>query len=117
MRLWNTSLVDAEVLGIRIRQARERVGISQDDLAAAVAKDQRAISEYENGKRKLAATDLPLFASALNVPLLYFFEGDSEPRDLDAALLDAFHRLGSQSAREAIIDVVRVLTKALHQSA
>jgi transcriptional regulator with XRE-family HTH domain len=116
MRLWNTVVVDAEVLGMRIRQARERRGISQDDLAVAVKKDQRAISEYENGKRKLAVTDLPLFASALNVPLLYFFEGDTELKDLDAVLLDAFHRLGSQSAREAIIDVVRVLSKALHPS-
>ena len=65
--------MDPKILGERIREARERAGISQEDLAVAVGKDQRAISEYENGKRKLSVTDLPMFARTLRVPLLYFY--------------------------------------------
>lgn len=99
-------------LGLRIRQARERRGLSQEDFAAAVAKDQRAISEYENGKRKLAATDLPLFATVLEVPVLYFFEPDTEGDDLSAALLNYFQRLPTDEARRAAVDILRIFSNA-----
>ena len=88
--------MDPQLLGVRIRQARERLGMAQDDLAAAVMKDQRAISEYEHGSRKLSATDLPLFAQALHVPLLYFYEGELTADDLDMMVLSQFHRLVRQ---------------------
>jgi transcriptional regulator with XRE-family HTH domain len=99
-------------LGLRIRQARERRGLSQEDFAIAVSKDQRAISEYENGKRKLAATDLPLFAMVLEVPVLYFFEPDTEADDLRAALLNYFQHLPTDEARQAAVDILRILSNA-----
>lgn len=43
-------------IGNRIREARERLGISQRDLADAVGKDQGAIYEYGNGKQKTSHT-------------------------------------------------------------
>ena len=55
--------LNLELFGARIRQAREMRGISQDELAALIHKDQRAISEYETGKRRLAAVE----GAALNV--------------------------------------------------
>lgn len=101
--------MNAKILGGRIRLARERLSMSQDDLASAVGKDQRAISEYENGKRKLAATELPQFASTLQVPILFFFEGESALEDLDRVLLEEFHRFDTREARQSIVDVVRIL--------
>ena len=70
--------MDAEEFGWRIRQAREARGISQDELAVRIGKDQRAISEYELGKRRLAALDLPLLARELGVTVGYFFEDTAE---------------------------------------
>jgi transcriptional regulator with XRE-family HTH domain len=105
--------LDQHWFGLRIRQARERKGLSQDEFAAAVAKDQRAISEYENGKRKLAATDLPLFATILEVPLLYFFEPEASADDLDAALLNYFHRLPTEDAQRAAVDILRIFSNTL----
>ncbi len=101
-----------EVLGERIRQARERKGLSQEDLAALVARDQRAISEYEHGKRRISVTDLPTFARALDVPILYFFEGDLNPRDLDRTILDEFNRLRSDELRQYAIELIRVFRAA-----
>lgn len=106
-------LVDSKQLGYRIRQAREQRGLSQEEFAAAVAKDQGAISDYENGKRKLAAIDLPVFATVLEVPLLYFFEHDADVRNLDEVLLNYFHHLPDFKARQGVIEIIRTLSKML----
>lgn len=103
-------LLDPKQLGFRIRQAREQRGLSQEEFAAAVAKDQGAISDYENGKRKLAVTDLPTFATVLEVPPSYFFEEEPSVYTLDEALLNYFHQLPTPEARQAVIDIVRILT-------
>ncbi len=97
------------MLGARIRAARERLGLSQEQLAAAVSKDQGAISEYEIGKRRLSAVDLPALARALDVPLLYFYEGDILESDVDRLLLTEFRRLPTLEAKQAVIDIVRIL--------
>jgi transcriptional regulator with XRE-family HTH domain len=105
--------LDTKLLGLRIRQARERRGISQEALAEAVGKDQRAISEYENGKRKLSVVDLPAFATVLEVPLMYFFEEEPSLSELDAALLNYFHRLSTHEARRAAIDIMSILSSLI----
>lgn len=104
--------MDAEEFGWRIRQAREARAISQDELAVRIGKDQRAISEYELGKRRLAALDLPLLARELGVTVEYFFESNTE-EDLDQVLLSEFRRLPNRSARQAVIEVVRAFSDTL----
>ena len=105
--------LDPKLLGLRIRQARERIGMSQEDLAAFVSRDQKAISEYENGRRKLAATDLPTFATVLEVPLTFFFEEEPDVYTLDDALLNYFHRLPSTEARRSAVDILRIFYQSL----
>ena len=100
--------VDLDLFGARVRQARERRGLSQDELAELIHKDQRAISEYENGKRRLAAVDLPLLARVLDVSLLYFFEDDVNVHDLDRTLLEQFHELTPQ-AKRLLIKIAKVV--------
>lgn len=102
--------LNSKQLGLRIRQAREHLRMSQEDLAAAVSKDQKAISEYENGRRKLAVTDLPALAVVLRVPVSYFFEETPHSPDLDEAMLHYFHQLPSPADQQALIEVLRILT-------
>lgn len=87
--------------------------MSQEDLAAAVSSDQGAISEYENGKRKLPAADIPLFATALEVPITYFFEPEIDP-SLDAAILNYFHQLPSSEDQQAAIDILRIFSTRMN---
>jgi transcriptional regulator with XRE-family HTH domain len=108
--------VNATKLGLRLREARERLRMSQEDLAAAVAKDQKAISEYENGRRKLAVTDLPTIATVLQVPISYFFDEDPSFPDLDTALLDYFHQLPSVEDKQALVDVMRILSGVIRRN-
>lgn len=105
--------MNSRQLGQRIRQARERLGMTQETLAERAGKDQRAISEYENGKRRLSAVDLPVFAQALEVSLLYFFEGEMTAKDEDAALLEEFNRLPTPQARQSAIELVRVFSDSI----
>ncbi len=102
--------MDSKLLGRRIREARERLGLSQEDLAAAVSRDQGAISEYESGKRRLSVVDLPHFARTLQVPLLYFFEGDVSESDIERMLLNEFRQLPTLEAKQALVDVVHILS-------
>lgn len=115
MRFWDNYSLNKELLGERIRMAREAKGLSQEEFAALIGRDQRGVSEYEHGKRRIAVTDLPLFASVLNVPLLYFFEGNTALDDVDAAVLDELHRLPNTDAKRSALELVRVFRDALEQ--
>lgn len=107
--------MDPQWLGMRIRQARERKGMSQEDLAAAISKDQSVISLYESGKRTIAATELPLLAAVLEVPVMYFFEPETGVQDLDAAILNYFHQLRSAEEQQMMVDVMRVVSTTLQR--
>lgn len=114
MGLQDNSTLDAKDLGARIREARERIGMSQEGLAQAVSKDQGAISEYESGKRRLAAVDLPDFARALQVSLLYFYQGDMVETDIDRRLLEEFQQIPTLRLKESAIELVRVFSEAVN---
>lgn len=105
--------VDPVLLGQRIRQARERIGLAQEEFAARISKDQRAISEYEHGKRRIAVTDLPLIAQVLDVPIMYFFEDIASPHDLDNELLVQFHEIENSKQQRAAIELLRVFAQAV----
>ena len=64
--------VDKLLLGQRIAQAREDLGMTQDGLGRAVGLDRSAISRLENGERKLNVPELVQIAAALGRPLAYF---------------------------------------------
>lgn len=113
MRFTDKERVNPQALGQRIRQAREKQGLSQEQLAASLSVGQRAVSEIENGKQRLPVTDLPQMAQILQVPLLYFFTDDLSMDDLDLALLDHFHRLPDARTRHTVIEIVRLLTETM----
>lgn len=60
------------ISGERIREARKRRGLSQEDLAvklqlAGLQMGQMAISRIETGKRLVPDFELPIFSEALGV--------------------------------------------------
>src|SRR5258708_10100345 len=61
-------------IGLRIRRARELLGMSQEDLAKRLGKVKNAVSSYETGVRTIKVTELQTLAQALRVPISYFFE-------------------------------------------
>lgn len=105
--------MDQSILGARIKSARERKGISQEELAEALGSSQRAVSEYENGKRRISAVDIPLLAQSLSVPVTYLFYGDSALNDVETAIQAEITNLDSNEDKEIVLQVVQALCKAL----
>lgn len=63
-------------LGIRIKNARLAVGLTQLQLALALGISDRSISAYENGKTFPQLENIFLLSEALEVPPTYFFAND-----------------------------------------
>jgi len=68
-------------IGMRIQQAREELGITQQELAARLGCTQAALSNYELGKRRLYLANLERIANALAKPLSYFTEPAADEDD------------------------------------
>lgn len=66
--------VDAQALGERIRDARKRAGVSQEELGRAVGLERTAVNKIEAGVRKVTALELSEIATMINVRMSSFFE-------------------------------------------
>ena len=65
--------IDVQI-GLRQRQRRTLLGMSQGKLATAVGLTFQQIQKYERGANRLGASKLFEFAKVLDVPVFYFFE-------------------------------------------
>jgi transcriptional regulator with XRE-family HTH domain len=66
---------------MRIQQAREELGLTQQELATKLGCTQAALSNYEQGKRRLYLANLEQIASALGKSLSYFTEPVTDEDD------------------------------------
>lgn len=62
-------MIDKKILGDRIRQIRQRKGISQGKLGVELSKTHASISDIELGKTELSVTDLAKIASYFEVSI------------------------------------------------
>ena len=65
--------VDAHV-GIRMRQRRTLLGMSQTKLGDAVGLTFQQVQKYERGSNRVGSSRLYEFSKALDVPVSYFFD-------------------------------------------
>ena len=65
--------VDAHV-GVRMRQRRTLLGMSQTKLGDAVGLTFQQIQKYERGSNRVGSSRLYEFAKALDVTVSYFFD-------------------------------------------
>lgn len=65
--------IDTEV-GQRIRERRVALGMSQTELGRRAGVKFQQIQKYESGANRVSASRLWAIASALDVPVTYFFE-------------------------------------------
>lgn len=62
-------------VGMRLRQRRRLLGLTQQKLADAVDIRFQQIQKYESGANRISASRLWSLAQALDVPVSFFFEG------------------------------------------
>ncbi|WP_109120775.1 helix-turn-helix transcriptional regulator [Azospirillum sp. TSO22-1] len=80
-------------IGARVKAARQRKGITQEQLAEAVDKAVETISNIERGAMLTGIDTLQRIAAALDAPMTYFFEGAGDERPISRARLEAELRL------------------------
>lgn len=119
-------LVDIHV-GKRVRHRRWMVGMTQQQLAERVGIKFQQIQKYETGMNRVSASRLWDVASALEVPVAYFFEGIEassdgtviETGDLPADILAdkealelvrAYYAM-PENQRRRLFDLARVLSQ------
>lgn len=61
-------------MGTKIKDLREKAGMTQTELADKLGLSKSVISAYEKGIRNPSFKILPLLAQTFNVTELYFFE-------------------------------------------
>ncbi len=120
-------LVDVHV-GKRIRHRRWAVGTTQQQLAERVGIKFQQIQKYETGMNRVSASRLWDIASALNVPVTFFFDGmgnvaaadtptnSDMPGDILAdrealELLRSYYAI-PEAQRRRLFDLARVLSEA-----
>jgi transcriptional regulator with XRE-family HTH domain len=72
-----TKRIDAHV-GERIRLRRTELGLTQEQLATALAVSYQQIQKYETGANRVSAGRILEIARKLDVDVGYFFEGVSD---------------------------------------
>lgn len=66
--------IDARTLGERIRDARKRADLSQEDLGRVAGLERTVVNKIEGGVRKVTALELSDIAAAIGVSMSTFFE-------------------------------------------
>ncbi len=61
------------LVGKRVKELRNRLGISQEELAYIAGLDRTYITSVECGKRNISIVNIEKIAKALNVTLAEFF--------------------------------------------
>lgn len=78
--------MDYEILGQRLRLARERTGMTQTEAAQFIDVTPAALNQYESGKRRVDALNLERLARLYGVPLRSLFGEETVQSDWEEAL-------------------------------
>ena len=70
-------------VGIRIRERRVMLGLSQQQMAELIGVTYQQAHKYERGINRISAGRLFEIAQVLRVPVGYFFEGLGDRDDAD----------------------------------
>lgn len=113
-------------VGERLRIRRMLLRISQEQLAAECGISPQQIHNYEAGRSRMSASRLVELASALDMPVAWFFDGIGSigdgghlppPHQMTVEsreLLDTYYRITCAKLRHKVIEVARVFADREH---
>src|ERR1700733_6550924 len=103
-------------LGKRIRLRRVEQRISQAELGDQLGVSFQQVQKYEKGVNRVGAARLQQIATALDVPVTFFYDGDSKAREvesllfLDSAfslrLLRAYSKIKDQTVQRQLVSLM-----------
>jgi transcriptional regulator with XRE-family HTH domain len=107
-------ILSSKEIGSRLKQLRERAGISQEKLAELVGVSRFQLQKYESGQNMMNTEKLQFMAQALSVPVQAFFVSGEEDLPLAVAerlLLDSYRAISNKDIQESILKIVTNATK------
>ena len=118
--------VDIHVGG-RVRLRRSALGLSQDQLGAAIGLSFQQVQKYERGANRIGASRLYEMSKVLQIPISYFFEsldGMGVAEDADTSyqtdpvvnrelleLMRAYHQILDPKQRKKVLKLVQALAE------
>jgi transcriptional regulator with XRE-family HTH domain len=102
-------------LGERLREAREYVGLSQEQVANALGIPRPSVSGMETGKRKVSTIELQELARLYKRPYSYFLGDEDEEWQAADESARALFRAGkglSERDREQVVRFAEFLGNA-----
>jgi transcriptional regulator with XRE-family HTH domain len=107
-----------QYVGLRIRERRLMMGLSQSDLAGKIGVTYQQAHKYERGVNRISAGRLAVIATALSTEPAWFFEG-FETAPMNAAvpkrqrqlleLMRNFELMQDPKQQQAICTMARVM--------
>lgn len=94
--------IDNQRLGMaaRLKEAREYLGISQEEVATTLNIPRPAISRIESGERKVEALELEQFSKLYSRTVQYFLSGARTSDELDGSIAFAARALKGLSDKD-----------------
>lgn len=99
-------------IGTNIKAFREKIGISQEEVADYCGIKREILSYYENGKREVCLLHLEKISEFMNIDLEIFLEENPTEIQPDLALAFRAHEL-TPSDREQIAYFKRIVKNYL----
>jgi transcriptional regulator with XRE-family HTH domain len=106
-------------MGKKIRLRRVEQRISQSDLGEKLGVSFQQVQKYEKGVNRVGASRLQQIATALDVPVTFFYDSDSKSKEvesllfLDSAfslrLLRAYSRIKSQTVQRQLVTLMEAI--------
>ena len=82
----DAATIRKKMIGVLLRNARIRAGMTIKDASEATGFPPSAISDQEYGRRDIALPQLEVLAYTYRVPITYFWSDDPIPRDEEREL-------------------------------
>jgi transcriptional regulator with XRE-family HTH domain len=103
-------------LGKRIRLRRVEIDISQTVLADKLGVSFQQVQKYEKGANRVGAARLQQIATALDVPITFFYDGDGKSREVESLLfidssfslrlLRAYSKIKDQTVQRQFVSLI-----------
>ena len=101
-----------KTMGMRIRECRLALGMTQEELAEAIYTKKCTISAYETGKIDIKVSILRDIAKILNTTAGYLMDGDEMGFDADAMQLAMIlQEMKNEDVKKVAIEQVKILAR------
>ena len=87
-------------LGDRLREARKYLGLKQEEVAAYLKIPRTALTDIENGQRRVEAIELPRLARLYRQSVAYFTGEDEASASLPADVAHLARRVAALSTED-----------------